>query len=93
VPEENRFIAVILTEFRGSYGGAWTDGVLSTKQVRSAVRAIAFDILSDQADNPGADLRAAFLKLEDAAAGAFDSLARGDAGTPVTARVRPVFKK
>lgn len=91
MPPENKFVAVILTEFRGSYLGAWSEGMMSEKAIRAAVRATAFSILAEQ--DEATDLRRVIVKLESAVEVVMGMLAAGDAGTGPSARVRPLFKK
>ena len=88
---DNKFIAVLLTSFRAGYLGAWSEGLLTEKSIRTALRAAAFAVLAEQHEE--ADLRRVLAKLEDALEECLRRILAGDVGKGPSARVRPLFKK
>lgn len=88
-PTENKFVAVILASFRGSVGGAWSDGMLNEKMIRAIINGIAFELVNDQDETT--DLRRVFVKIEAARTEATTRVLAGDVGKGHSFRAKPVF--
>ena len=75
----NKFVKCILDEFRGVYGGAYSNDCLSPKLIATIVRSIAFGILAEQ--DEATDLNRVMIKMGEAVAVATARILSGDVGT------------